>query len=330
MIAGANRIKNEETGRNIRCIQIRRKFLLIIQIKEDSYFKDIKKLKQLSSLSKGYRFIEGNKVFKENQLLKKGTHLIHYRGLIKGGSNIIIIVIKDTKIPISLPNNTLTEDVMKMIGGWLNTDGNLINLFGMHSNFSGEYLLDRNDILWNGRNNFKLLKVRLAIQERRELIGINRSQGLINLEVVINGITQFMILLQFITIRTFKKLIIKRFSIHDSWLILDVENFGIYEDNYLVDITNFTNKINIQIISNNETTTTLFYKKGNVQIDTRSNDNINSLKKNLIKRCLLSHDIVLTDKFAKPYSEYQLIKNIQANIHICIIHEGIIKQTSLK
>jgi hypothetical protein len=98
----------------------------------------------------------------------------------------------------------------------------------------------------------------------------------------------------------------------------------------LVDITNFTNKINIQITSNDETTTTLFYKKGNVQVDTRNNENISSLKKILIKRYFLSHDIVLADKFTKPYSEYQLIKNVQASIHICIIHEGIIKQTSLK
>jgi hypothetical protein len=305
MIAGTNRINYKKTGRNIRRIHIRRKFLLIIQIKENSYFKDIKKLEELSSLSKGYRFTEGNKSLNENQMLEKGTHLIHYRCLFKGGSNITIILIKDTKIPVCLPNNTLTEDVMKMIGGWLKTDGNLINLFGMHNNFSGEYLLDRNDILWNGRNDFKLLKVRIASQGSETLIGINRSQGLINLEVAINGITQYMILHQFITIRTFKKLIIKRFSIHNSWLTLDV-------------------------YYNDETTTTLFYKKGNVQIDTRSNDNINSLKKILIKRYLLSHDIVLTDKFTKPYPEYQLIKNIQTNIYICIIHEGIIKQTSLK
>jgi hypothetical protein len=137
---------------------------------------------------------------------------------------------------------------MKMIGGWLNIDGNLINLFGMHNKFSGEYLLDRNDFLWNGRNDFKLLKVRIANQGREPLIGINRSQGFINFEIVINGIMQYIILHQFIAIRTFKKLIIKRFSIHDSWLVLDVENFGISEDNYLVDITNFTNTINIQII----------------------------------------------------------------------------------
>jgi hypothetical protein len=131
-----------------------------------------------------------------------------------------------------------------------------------------------------------------------------------------------MILHQFITIRTFKKLIIKRFSIHNSWLKLDAEYFGLNEENDLADITNFTNTINIQIISDDETTTTLFYKKGNVQIDTRSNDNINSLKKILIKRYLLSHDKVLTDKYMKPYTEYQLIKNIQTNIYICITHEG--------
>jgi hypothetical protein len=105
---------------------------------------------------------------------------------------------------------------MKTIGGWLNTDGNFIDLYRMHNNFSGEYLLDRNDILWNGKNNFKLLKVRLTSQKGRELIGIDRNQGLINLEIVMNGITQFMILHQFLTIRTFKKLIMKGFSILDS------------------------------------------------------------------------------------------------------------------
>jgi hypothetical protein len=239
-------------------------------------------------------------------------------------------LIKDTQIPIDIPNNTLTEEIMKVIGVWLNTEGNLIDLFGMHNNFSEEYLLDRNDILWNGRNNFKFLKVRIANQRKDALIGINRSQGLINFEIVLNGITQYMILLQFITIRTFKKLILKRLSIHDSWLKLEVEFFGLNEDNCLADITNFTNTINIQTISNDETTTILFYKKGNVQIDTRSNDNINSLKKILIKRYLLSPDIVLTDKYLKPYPEYQLIKNIQTNIYICIKHEGIIKLTGLK
>jgi hypothetical protein len=113
-------------------------------------------------------------------------------------------------------------------------------------------------------------------------------------------------------------------------LKLDAENLGLDESNYLADITNFTNTINIRTASNDETTTILFYKKGNIQVDTRSNDNIRSLKKNLIKRYLLSHDIILTDKYLKPYSEYRLIKNIQSNIHICIKHEGIIKQTSLK
>jgi hypothetical protein len=85
MITRTNQIKKKETEQNIRCIHIWGKILLIVQIKEDSYFKDIKKLKELSSLSKGYRFVEGDKSLNENQMLKKGTHFIHYRCLIKGG-----------------------------------------------------------------------------------------------------------------------------------------------------------------------------------------------------------------------------------------------------
>jgi hypothetical protein len=56
------------------------------------------------------------------------------------------------------------------------------------------------------------------------------------------------------------------------------------EENFLADITNFTNTIKIFAIGNNETTKTLFYKKGNIQVDTMSNNNINSLKKILSKR----------------------------------------------
>jgi hypothetical protein len=100
---------------------------------------------------------------------------------------------------------------------------------------------------------------------------------------------------------------------HGLWLKLEVEIFGLNEENFLADIT-----------------TILFYKKGNIQVDTQSNDNINSVKKILIKRYLLSHDIILTDKYMKPYSDYQFIKNIQTNIYISIKHEGIIIQTGLK
>jgi hypothetical protein len=154
-IAGPYQDKRKKGKKKINCIIIRRKFLVIIQIKEESYFRDIKKLKELSVLSKGYRYYEGDKILKENQMLKKGNHIIQYRGTLKGGLNRTIVLIKDTQIQIDIPDNTLTEEIMKIIGEWLNTDGNLIDIFEMHSNFSNEYLLDRNDILWNGRNNFK-------------------------------------------------------------------------------------------------------------------------------------------------------------------------------
>jgi hypothetical protein len=101
------------------------------------------------------------------------------------------------------------------------------------------------------------------------------------------------------------------------------------EENYLADITNYTNTIKMYAIGNVETTTTLFYKKGNIQVDTMSNDNISSLKEIFIKRYQLSHDIILTDKFLKPYSDYQLISNIQTNIYICLKFNGVMIETSL-
>jgi hypothetical protein len=190
--------------------------------------------------------------------------------------------------------------------------------------------LNKDDIIWNGRNDFRYLKAKDTNYKRETLIGINRCNDLINFEIVLDGITQYMNLHQFLTIRTFKKLIMKRLSIKGLWLKLEVETFGLNEENFLADITNFTNTIKISAIGNNETTTILFYKKGNIQVDTMSNDNINSLKKILTKRYQLSHDIILTDKFLIPYSDYQILSNIQTNIHICLKFNGIIIQTSLK
>jgi hypothetical protein len=85
-VAGAFQVKKSEADeQNINCINVWRKCLLIIQIKKDSFFMDIKKLKKLSFLSKGYHFYEGDRSLKENQMLKKGIHFIHYRCMLKGG-----------------------------------------------------------------------------------------------------------------------------------------------------------------------------------------------------------------------------------------------------
>jgi hypothetical protein len=84
-------------------------------------------------------------------------------------------MINDTQIPITIPNNTLTENIMKIIGAWLNTDGNLINIYGMHDKLSRRYLLNKDDILWNGRNDFKYLKAKITNQKRETIIGFNRS-----------------------------------------------------------------------------------------------------------------------------------------------------------
>jgi hypothetical protein len=91
-------------------------FLLIIQIKKDSFFMDIKKLKKLSSLSKGYRFYEGDRNLKENQMLKKGIHFIHYRCILKGGLNRTIVLISYTREKFQLLNqinlNQLTREAV--------------------------------------------------------------------------------------------------------------------------------------------------------------------------------------------------------------------------
>jgi hypothetical protein len=92
----------------------------------------------------------------------------------------------------------------------------------MHDKFSRRYLLNKDDIIWNGRNDFKYLKAKVTNQKREVLIGINRSNDLINFEVILDGITQYMNLHQFLTIRTFKKLIMKRFSIQGLCLKLEV------------------------------------------------------------------------------------------------------------
>jgi hypothetical protein len=98
---------------------------------------------------------------------------------------------------------------MKLIGAWLNTDGNLIDIYGMHDKFSERYLLNNDDIIWNGRNDFKYLKPKITNHKRETSIGINRSKDLINFEIILDGITQYMNLHQFLTIRAFKKLIMK-------------------------------------------------------------------------------------------------------------------------
>jgi hypothetical protein len=123
---------------------------------------------------------------------------------------------------------------------------------------------------------------------------------------------------------------LKRLSIDNLWLRLEIDNFGLNEENYLSDITNFTKTINMYSVNNDETTSTLFYKKENLQVDPMGIENINSLKKILIERYLLSHNIILTDKFMKPYSDYKIISNMQMNIYISLNYNGLIRQTNLK
>jgi hypothetical protein len=59
----------------------------------------------------------------------------------------------------------------------------------MHDKFSRRYLLNKDDIIWKGRNDFKYLKAKITNQKREALIGINRSNDLINFEIILDGIT---------------------------------------------------------------------------------------------------------------------------------------------
>jgi hypothetical protein len=86
---------------------------------------------------------------------------------------------------------TLGEEIMKIIGAWLNTDGNLIDLYGMHDKFSRKYLIRKEDTLWNGRNDYKYIKAKITNQKRETLIGINKSNELINFEITLEDIKQF-------------------------------------------------------------------------------------------------------------------------------------------
>jgi hypothetical protein len=54
---------------------------------------------------------------------------------------------------------------MKIIGGWFNTDGSLISLYGMFDLNSDEILLGKDERLWNGVINFKFIKVKIAKQK---------------------------------------------------------------------------------------------------------------------------------------------------------------------
>jgi hypothetical protein len=131
-------------------------------------------------LSKDYCFYEQSKKLEENHKLKKGIHYIQYRWSLKGGLNTTIIMINDTQIPINIPNNTLTEYILKIIGAWLNTDGNLIDIYGMHDRFSRRYLLNKDDIIWNGRNDFKYLKGKIT---RNQDLNVSLDEALSELNI---------------------------------------------------------------------------------------------------------------------------------------------------
>jgi hypothetical protein len=73
-----------------------------------------------------------------------------------------------------------------------------------------------------------------------------------------------------------------------------------------------------------------FAKNGKVQYDIKANDNIRSLKKKIMKKYQLSKDIVLTDKYLKPFLEYMKVSEINSTIYIGFKFNGVIIQTSIK
>jgi hypothetical protein len=90
---------------------------------------------------------------------------------------------------------------------------------------SSGILLGKFDRLWNGTYNFKHIKIKIAKQRSKEMLEIVKNNELIKFEIILNRVTQFMKLSKFITIRTFKKFILKRLSIHNHCIKLEVENF---------------------------------------------------------------------------------------------------------
>jgi hypothetical protein len=124
---------------------------------------------------------------------------------------------------INIENNTAVEEVMKIIGGWLNTDGSWLELYGKNNPNGEGIFLEEHDQLWDGTNDFKCIKVKFINTNRRNMIGTVESRELIHFEINLDGIEHYMKLHKFLTIRTFKKLIIKKFDIGESWPTIVVE-----------------------------------------------------------------------------------------------------------
>jgi hypothetical protein len=146
--------RSEARNQIFNCVNLEGKSMVIIS--------KIEKSKKLSDLTKNYCFYEKNKILNDNYILTKRIHYIQYKCSFKGGLNKTIIIINDSHIPMNIPNSTLGEEIMRIIGAWINTDGNLIDLYGMHDTFSRKYLIDRNDVIWNGRNDYKYIKTKIT------------------------------------------------------------------------------------------------------------------------------------------------------------------------
>jgi hypothetical protein len=76
----------------------------------------------------------------------------------------------------------------------------------------------------NGLYNFGSIEVKITQQKRERMLGIVEYNELIKFEIILNGITQYMNLHQFLTIRTFEKFILRRLSISNHCLVFDIEN----------------------------------------------------------------------------------------------------------
>jgi hypothetical protein len=130
MITATLSVKNAggRKDQEINLIVLKNKSLIIKQLKQPTYFMDIIKHQKPSEFTENYCFYVHNHLINYNQKLAKGSHFIHFRNTLKGEINRTIIMIADTRILINITNIILTEEIMRLIVSWLNTDSSWIEL----------------------------------------------------------------------------------------------------------------------------------------------------------------------------------------------------------
>jgi hypothetical protein len=72
---------------------LQNKSLIIIQLKQETIFKQILSQEKMKKFPSNYTFFENNQKLTENNVLSKGNHYVHFKGNLKGGMEPIRIYV---------------------------------------------------------------------------------------------------------------------------------------------------------------------------------------------------------------------------------------------